>query len=95
MSEPKTAVNESQKIPMWQKIAYGCGAGGGNVMSTLLASFLLRRLEKLLDGHASYELVREDPLVATAGTYNYPGKGSPYDEVNRERPQGARKEDAE
>ena len=37
----------------------------------------------------------EDPLVATAGTYNYPGKGSPYDEVNRERPQGARKEDAE
>ena len=58
-------------------------------------SFLLRRLEKLLDGHASYELVREDPLVATAGTYNYPGKGSPYDEVNRERPQGARKEDAE
>ena len=41
MSEPKTAVNESQKIPMWQKIAYGCGAGGGNVMSTLLASFLL------------------------------------------------------
>ena len=62
---------------------------------TLLASFLLRRLEKLLDGHASYELVREDPLVATAGTYNYPGKGSTYDEVNRERPQGARKEDAE
>ncbi len=32
---------ESQKIPMWQKIAYGCGAGGGNVMSTLLATFLL------------------------------------------------------
>ena len=67
----------------------------GYLTMTLLASFLLRRLEKLLDGHASYELVREDPLVATAGTYNYPGKGSPYDEVNRERPQGARKEDAE
>lgn len=32
---------ESQKIPMWRKIAYGCGAGGGNVMSTLLATFLL------------------------------------------------------
>ena len=67
----------------------------GYLTMTLLASFLLRRLEKLLDGHASYELVREDPLVATAGTYNYPGMGSPYDEVNRERPQGARKEDAE
>ena len=52
----------------------------GYLTMTLLASFLLRRLEKLLDGHASYELVREDPLVATAGTYNYPGKGSPYDE---------------
>ena len=34
-------MNESKKIPMWKKIAYGCGAGGGNVLSTLLASFLL------------------------------------------------------
>ncbi len=34
-------MNESKKIPMWKKIAYGCGAGGGNVMSTLLATFLL------------------------------------------------------
>ncbi len=34
-------MNESVKIPMWKKIAYGCGAAGGNVMSTLLASFLL------------------------------------------------------
>ncbi len=34
-------MNESAKIPMWKKICYGCGAGGGNVMSTLLASFLL------------------------------------------------------
>ncbi|MGN0299072.1 MAG: MFS transporter [Lachnospiraceae bacterium] len=34
-------MNENQRIPMWKKICYGCGAGGGNVMSTLLASFLL------------------------------------------------------
>lgn len=34
-------MNENQKISMGKKIAYGCGAGGGNVMSTLLASFLL------------------------------------------------------
>lgn len=26
---------------MWKKVCYGCGAGGGNVMSTLMASFLL------------------------------------------------------
>lgn len=34
-------MNENAKVPMWKKICYGCGAGGGNVMSTLLASFLL------------------------------------------------------
>lgn len=34
-------MNENAKIPMWKKICYGCGAGGGNIMSTLLASFLL------------------------------------------------------
>lgn len=34
-------MKENIKIPMWKKICYGCGAGGGNVMSTLLASFLL------------------------------------------------------
>lgn len=33
-------MNENAKIPMWKKICYGCGAGGGNVMSTLLATFL-------------------------------------------------------
>ena len=33
--------SENVRLPMWKKICYGCGAGGGNVMSTLLASFLL------------------------------------------------------
>jgi GPH family glycoside/pentoside/hexuronide:cation symporter len=33
--------NETVKIPMWKKICYGSGAAGGNVMNTLLASFLL------------------------------------------------------
>ena len=45
MSEPmdRSAVMQSEnvRLPMWKKICYGCGAGGGNVMSTLLASFLL------------------------------------------------------
>lgn len=34
-------MKENQKIPMWKKICYGSGAAGGNVMSTLLATFLL------------------------------------------------------
>lgn len=34
-------MQETARIPLWKKIAYGCGAGGGNVMSTLLATFLL------------------------------------------------------
>jgi len=34
-------MNEQQKIPMWKKICYGSGAAGGNIMNTLLATFLL------------------------------------------------------
>jgi GPH family glycoside/pentoside/hexuronide:cation symporter len=34
-------MNEKRKIPFMEKVAYGCAAGGGNVMSTLMASFLL------------------------------------------------------
>lgn len=41
MAQMKSTDLESQKIPMWRKIGYGCGAGGGNVMNTLLATFLL------------------------------------------------------
>ncbi|MCD8014745.1 MAG: MFS transporter [Lachnospiraceae bacterium] len=34
-------MNESKKIPVSRKLAYGCGAGGSNVVSTVFASFLL------------------------------------------------------
>ena len=37
-----------------------------------------------MDGTSNYELVQEDPLVMTAGTYNHPDKGSPFDEQNKE-----------
>ena len=58
---------------------------GGYLCLTLLASFLLRRLEKKLAGKSSYELVNEDQLVLTAGTYNYPQEaGSVFDEVNKD-----------
>ena len=56
----------------------------GYLTMTLLASFLLRWAEKKMDGSSSYELVQEDQLVMTAGTYSYPDKGSPFDERSRE-----------
>lgn len=34
-------MNENQKVPVLAKLCYGCGAAGGNVMSTILAAFLL------------------------------------------------------
>ena len=56
----------------------------GDLCMTLIASFLLRWMEKKLDGDSNYELVAVDPLVMTAGTYSHPAKGSPFDEQNRE-----------
>ena len=55
----------------------------GYLTMTLLASFLLRWVEKLMDGDSSYELVQVDPLVMTAGTYSHPAHGTPFDEKNR------------
>ena len=56
----------------------------GYLTMTLIASFLLRLLEKRMDGKGDYELVAVDPLVMTAGTYNHPDRGTPFDEQNRE-----------
>ena len=56
----------------------------GYLCMTLVASFLLRALEKKMDGASDYELVAVDPLVMTAGTYNHPDRGTPFDEQNRE-----------
>ena len=60
----------------------------GYLTMTLIASFLLRWLEKRMDGKGDYELVAVDPLVMTAGTYNHPDKGTPFDEQNREYQNG-------
>ena len=57
---------------------------GGYLCLTLLASFLLRRLEKKLAGKSNYELVNTDQLVMTAGTYQYPSESSPFDEISRD-----------
>ena len=64
--------------PFWGKMA-------GYLSMTLIASFLLRWLEKKLDGDSSYELVQADPLTMTAGTYNHPERGTPFNGENKER----------
>ena len=57
----------------------------GYLCLTLLASFLLRRLEKKLAGKSNYELVNTDQLVMTAGTYKYPEESAaPFGEKNRD-----------
>lgn len=50
----------------------------GYLCMTLAASFLLRWVEKKMDGNSSYELVQVDSLTMTAGTYrhNVPSKES-------------------
>lgn len=46
----------------------------GYLTMTLVASFLLRWVEKRMDGRDSYDLVSGDMLVMAAGTYTHPGK---------------------
>ena len=60
----------------------------GYLAMTLIASFLLRWLEKKLDGNSSYELVQVDALTMSAGTYSHPDKGSPFDERSKEHGKG-------
>ncbi len=53
----------------------------GYLTLTLVASFILRWLEKKMDGDSSYELAAADPLVMTAGTYRYSGKANDEDRL--------------
>ena len=57
----------------------------GYLCMTLIASFLLRWLERRLDGDDSYELTNADQLVMAAGTYTHPIKGSPFDEEYKDK----------
>ena len=57
----------------------------GYLTMTLAASFLLRWVEKLMDGASSYELAQVDPLTMSAGTYSHPDKRTPFDEGNKDR----------
>ena len=60
----------------------------GYLCMTLIASFLLRRWEKKLDGDDSYALATNDLLATTSGMMNHPGKGSNFDERNLEYTEG-------
>ena len=57
----------------------------GYLTMTLMASFLLRWLERRMDGSSSYELVQDDALTMAAGTYRHPDKGTPFDERHLEQ----------
>ncbi|MBQ8835156.1 MAG: amino acid ABC transporter permease [Oscillospiraceae bacterium] len=56
----------------------------GYLTMTLIASFVLRWVEKWMDGSDSYELVQVDQLTMTAGTYSHPDRGTPFDERSKE-----------
>ena len=56
----------------------------GYLIVTLTASIILRWLEKRMDGKSSYELVQNDNITMTAGTYSHPDRGTPFDERSAE-----------
>ena len=56
----------------------------GYLAVTLTASFILRWVEKLMDGKSSYELAQADQLTMAAGTYSHPDRGTPFDERSPE-----------
>ena len=64
----------------------------GYLTLTLISSFLLRLLEKKMDGQASYELAEVDSLTMAAGTYSHPSRGTPFDERNVEDREKTRQE---
>ena len=51
---------------------------------TLVFSRILRVVEKKMDGKDGYDLATSDTLAHTTGLYNYPGKGSNFDERHPE-----------
>ena len=57
----------------------------GYLTLTLVSSFILRWLEKRLDGADSYELAQADQLTMAAGTYSHPNRGTPFDELSKEQ----------
>ena len=63
----------------------------GYLCMTLIASFVLRWVERKMDGSDNYELVQTDSLAMSAGTYSHPDRGTPIDERSKEHAQLSRK----
>ena len=61
----------------------------GYLTMTLIASFLLRLVERRMDGSSDYELVQDDALTMAAGTYSHPDQGTPFDERHAQEDTGA------
>ena len=64
----------------------------GYLTMTLIASILLRWLERRMDGSSNYELVQADQLTLAAGTYSHPHRGTPFDERSKEHRERVRQE---
>ena len=63
----------------------------GYLTMTLIASFLLRLVERLMDGASDYQLVQADALTMTAGTYRFHRKRTPRPAWDRNlQPRGER-----
>lgn len=63
----------------------------GYLTMTLLASFLLRWVEKRMDGDDSFDLALADQLTMTSGTYRHPGaKKEPKAMERNKSPRGER-----
>ena len=56
----------------------------GYLTMTLIASFILRWVERRMDGPANFDLALADPLTMTSGTYAHPDRGTPFDEHSKE-----------
>ena len=63
----------------------------GELFQSVAVSRSRQSISDLMDIRPDYanveregELVQVDPLIMTAGTYNHPGKGSPFDEQSKE-----------
>ena len=65
----------------------------GYLSMTLICSFILRFVERRMDGADSYSLVQTDQLTLAAGTYTYPRKtdGRDYDALKNAEQAEARK----
>ena len=62
----------------------------GYLTMTLIASFILRWVERHMDGPANFDLALDDQLTLTAGTYRHPGGKKPTVLDRNLQPRGER-----